>query len=355
MRIETIPSLSGAGNSGESMAEINKPHQGNKLKRLMGAIQSKHPAAYLGVAIKTIAPMTRSVDRIAQYIVRQYSSPHSTQVRCAFIVCPPRSGGTVIYQALTRAISSVYLSNAHALFPSLGSRLLRSRHERLKAYQSFNNYYGYTPHLFDVYEGNEFFDWAHRVPPGVSGDECNQYLRTEFGRLIKFLAPLPCECVIFKNARAYSVVERLHRAVPEIVFVRVRRDRTQVVESVVRAFHELGSFHPVPDSVRVMEIEDPVEFAFAQIEAIEARLDEQFSRLPSSSRFEIPYEAFCERPYEFINALAYDVLKLPPGSVRKCSALARLRASRRRKVSDAERLGIQVLIQKREQGEDPLR
>jgi len=254
----------------------------------------------------------------------------------------------VIYQALTRALPSVYLSNAHALFPSLGTRLLRAGCKRLKAHQSFNNYYGYTSHLFDVYEGNRFFAWAHRVPNGISGDEYDQYIRTEFGRLIALLSPLPSECVIFKNARAYSIVKRLHRAVPEIVFVRVRRDRGQVIESVVRAFHDLDYFHPIPDSLREVAIEDPIEFAFAQIEAIEASLDGQFSHLSPSSRFEIPYEAFCEHPHEFINTLAYDFLNLSPGSVRECSALDRLRPSRRRKVSDAERLRIQALIQKRE-------
>jgi len=260
----------------------------------------------------------------------------------------------VIYQALTRALPSAYLSNVHALFPSLGSWLSRARRGRLDTHESFNNYYGYTSRLFDVYEGNEFFEWAHQIPPEVRNSGYNQYLRTEFVRLVELLSPLPSECVIFKNVRAYSIVERLHQAVPEIVFVRIRRDRGQVIESVVSAFHELGYFHPVPDPVRGMELKDPAEFACAQIEAIEARLDEQFSHLPLASRFEISYEAFCERPYESINTLAYDFLKLSSGSVHQCSALANLKASRRRKVSDAEQSRIQSLIQKRER-EYPLR
>jgi len=327
------------------MPEINVSHEGNKLKRLTGAVQSKHPAAYLGIAIKTITPITRSVDRIVRRFAQQRPSPCLKQVPCAFIVCPPRSGGTVIYQALTRALPSVYLSNAHALFPGLGTWLLDAGREWPRACELFDNYYGYTAHLLDVYEGNEFFEWAYRDYSKHS-DHGSEHLRREFERLIGLLSPLPSECVIFKNARAYSVVERLHRAVPEIVFVRAKRDRGQVIESVVRAFRELGYFHPVPDAVREMDVKDPIEFACAQVEAIEASLDEQLSHLSSSSRFEISYEAFCERPYEFINTLAYDLLKLSPGSVRNCSALAKLRVSRRRKVSDAERSRIQSLIQK---------
>lgn len=325
---------------------MSEHQKGSNLKRFVSAICSGHPAAHLGIVIKAISPATHLVDRLFQQIGPGRLSQSPPHICCAFVVCPPRSGGTVIYQALTRALPSVYLSNAHALFPSLGTRLLRAGRERSKAHQSFNNYYGYTSHLFDVYEGNEFFEWAHRVPLGISGDEHNQYLRTEFDRLIELLSPLPSECVIFKNVRAYSAVKRLHRAVPEIVFVRVRRDRGQVIESVVRAFHELGYFHPVPDSLLEMAIKDPIEFAFAQIEAIEARLDEQFAHLPQSARFEISYEEFCERPHEFIDKLAYDFLKFPQGSVRECAALARLRQSRRRKVLEAEKLKIQELVRK---------
>lgn len=315
------------------------------LKRLIGAIYSGHPAAFVGIIVKAISLITHRIDPPFRRRSSAYSGQPPLPIRCAFIVCPPRSGGTVIYQALTCALPSVYLSNVHALFPSLGTRLLRAGHKRLETRQTFNNYCGYTSHLLDVYEGNEFFEWIHRIPPGISNEEQNQYLRTEFGKVIKLLSPLPSESIILKNVRAYSAVAKLHHAIPEIVFIRVRRDRQQVIESVVHAFHELGHFHPVPDSLRKMVIKDPIEFAFAQINTIEANLDEQFSLLPKSSQFEIPYEAFCERPHEFVEKLAYDFLKFPYGSVQRCPALTRLRPSTRCKVSGDERLKIQELIQ----------
>jgi len=328
---------------------MNEFVQGSGLKRLSGAIRSGHTAAYLGIIIRTTSPLTRRIDRIFQLPDSEFLSEGPLPVGCAFIVCPPRSGGTIIYQALTRAIPSVYLSNVHALLPNLGTRLLRVGRKRSQDRMSFNNYYGYTPNLFDVNEGNEFLHWLHQGPYQANG-AYKQFLRKRFIRLLKMLSPRPPECVIFKNTRSYSRVKTLHSAVPEVVFVRVRREHDQIIESTVRAYHELGSFHPVPESLRKTVIEDPIQFAFAQIEAIEADLDEQFSQIPSSSQFDIHYSAFCERPYEFIETLAYDFLRLPAGSVRKCSSLSRLRTSRRKKVSDAERLKIRALIEKRERG-----
>lgn len=323
-------------------------YQSNNLKRFSGAVRSKHPAAYLGLAIKTIAPLTQFFDLTIQKFVRPNRSPELGNLcRCVFIVCPPRSGGTVIYQALTHALPSIFLSNLHALLPNFGTRILRIGRERLKSPLSFNNYYGYTSHLLDVYEGNEFFEWVHQPLGEMSIDENNRYLRHKFIQLVNLLAPLPSECVIFKNARFFSVVQKIHQAVPEIIFIRVKRDPNQVIESVVRAFYDLGHFHPVPESVAKMSITDPIEFACYQIEAIEASLNKQFACLPDSSQFTIPYEAFCERPYEFINTLAYDFLKLSPGSVRDCPDLAMLTPSRRQKVSDSERLRIHTLAQER--------
>ena len=329
------------------MSAINSHQQGSNLKRLVGAIRSRHPAVYLGLAVKALSPFTRRLDDL---ILRWAASDLTHQPnlpRCLFIVCPPRSGGTVIYQALTRAIPSIYLSNAHALFPALATRWLRSNRSQRRESQTFNNYYGYSSHLFDVYEGNEFFEWLH--DPSDAIHLSNQTLRLKFSRLIEQLSPLPTECVILKNARAYAAVAKLHGAVPEILFIRVKRERSQVVESVVRAFYELKSFHPVPPSLQETNITDPIEYAVAQIEAIEATLDEQFATLSPEARIEISYEAFCLDPYAFINTLTYDFLKFPPGSVQDSSALAQLKPSRRRKVSESDRVKIQSLIHQKKQ------
>ena len=142
----------------------------------------------------------------------------------------------------------------------------------------------------------------------------------------------------------------MHNAVPEILFVRVKRDRRKVVESVLCAFNELGYFHPLPSSLQSKKINDPIEFACAQIDEIEKKLDEQFCKLKPIYRFTIQYEEFCKNPYDFIYKLAYEYLNFSEGTVLKSSALDKLKASGGHKVSETERKKINSIINKNMMG-----
>lgn len=282
-----------------------------------------------------LSPLTRACDRAWHVLRGSRTTSAPEPLRCTMIVCPPRSGGTVIYQALAAALPCAYLSNTHALFPYSGTRLLRRRRPQ-DCSPSYRSYCGHTAGWLGVYEGNEFLEWAHRSVALAEGEERNRVMRQEFLGLAERLAPAPGETVLLKNARAYDRVAALHEAVPEIVFVRVRREREQVVQSVLHAYHELGSFHPVPPAMRGWTLDDPLKFACTQIAMIEAELDVQFSKLPAAAQLEIPYEGFCERPLDFIMRLAVERLHLSPDVVRNHPALALLRASRTHKVTDAE-------------------
>jgi hypothetical protein len=302
-----------------------------------------HPAAYLGIGIRAAAPITRLVDDALYLLSRNKPKVDISKIHCIFIVCPPRSGGTLVYQALSRTLPGIYISNIHALFPKMGSRMLRNFNRGLSK-NKFHNYYGYTSSLFDVYEGNELFEWAHRHSVKVPQKKLKDYYRYQFQNLVNNLNPRQNECVIFKNARSYFIAKDLHTAIPELKFIRVKRNRNQIIESVVRAYHDLGYFHPVPHNLKNSSIKDPVEFAVAQIDEIEFTIDQHFNSLPSSSQFIIEYERFCESASQYINAIAYDFLHLPGGSVIECPALSSLEISKRKKVTDNERLKINSLM-----------
>ena len=313
------------------------------FNRFLGALKSRHPAAYLGIAIKGVRPVSLILDRFIYKLFGHDRKTLPKPIRCVMIVGSQRSGATIIYQAITRALPSKYISNVHALFPYLGSQLLEMRRGIHHFSKEFNNYYGYTPYFFDVYEGSEFFEFLH----GTSADRCDERdLRKRFLDLIALLSPDASEIVVFKNARLYSNVVRLHRAVPEIVFLRIRRDPEQVVKSVLRAYHELGSFHPVPVSLQNKFQDDPVAFACELVQEINRELDEQFSKVAASAQMDISYENFCENPWRFVNRLAYDYLNLPQDSVRSSSMIDRLRVSKRQKVSATECMKIQSILQK---------
>ena len=86
-------------------------------KRLSSAILSKNKAAYLGMLVIFLRPFTLLFDKlfsekISEQEIQDYNIPP-----CVIMVSPSRSGSTIIYQALTRMLPCIYISNLHSLFP----------------------------------------------------------------------------------------------------------------------------------------------------------------------------------------------------------------------------------------------
>jgi hypothetical protein len=317
-------------------------HNSQHWRRAWGALASGNRAAYLAIGIRAFSPVTRVLDALMRIVPAVEVDP--AWVPAVFMVGPPRSGATVIFQSLTSALPAVYPTNAHALFPFLGSQILNGIN-RVADRRPVNlkSFLGYTSGLRGVYEANEFFDWPEVRSKALSVEQ-KQRLRARYSRLIRQLAPRAGECVIMKNARRYDAVAALHQAVPELVFLRVRRNLADVVASAVRAYRDMGSFHPVPPQLHDVSRDDPVEFAVRQICAIEESLDDQWRGLPQSVRLDVCYKEFCDDPRPAIETLAYNRLNLPRGSVTMSRPICSLRPSCRKKVSQDEMDRIRQLL-----------
>ena len=312
-----------------------------RLRTLAKVLRRPNAQVLAAAALRSAAPFTRAADGVLAALRRE-ASPFSEEVRCAFLVGPPRCGSTMVYQSLVATLPCIYMSNYHALFPRLGSSLLR-RAGLAKEGWELRNCYGYAAGLKGVYEGNEYLDWLHSGTADCDAADART-VRARFMGLLNLLQPKPDESVILKNARSCFSVSRLHRAAPEIVFVRIRRDTEAVVQSAVRAWREIGSFHPVPPSLRTTPIDDPVSFAVAQITGIEVELDRQFGALPKRCQIETDYESFCNRPYDFIECLATEYLGFKSQDVHRFDGLDSLQPSRTRKVSAEEAVRIRQLL-----------
>ncbi len=309
-----------------------------QIDRFIGAVRSGDPAARLGIFVKALGPFTRLLDKMIYRALVDSEDKEDNIPPCLMIVSPPRSGSTIIYQVLVRAIPCVYISNLHSLFPHCTSSYLLRRNLFDANLAGFHNYYGYTSSIYDVNEGNEFFEAIFR------GDADKDLIRERFIPFVKAMRATQERPFIFKNVRAYSHIARLHQAVPEIVFSRVKRDPEQVIQSVVRAYHELGYFHPVPKALVNREINDPVEFAVRQVLEIERVIDLQIEQIEKPARLEWWYEDFCSAPWPMLKNLAENYLKMDPSRLRR-DAVPELQVSKRVKVSTDEADRISLLLQ----------
>ena len=150
--------------------------------------------------------------------------------------------------------------------------------------------------------------------------------------------------MIFKNVGAYSKILCLHEAVPELIFLRVKRNSEQVIQSVLHAYHELGYFNPIPTSLQYSAADNPIEFSVRQILEIERIIDIQKKKIDPSVWLEWSYEDFCVDTWAMISNLAQNYLQMEQSCLRKDS-LTKLKVSRRAKVSKNEGHRISCLLQ----------
>ena len=275
-----------------------------KILRLRGAITSGRKAAYLGLLLHAFRPVSLLIDSIiANLFLRCQVWPIEPMPSSLMIVSPPRAGSTLIYQVLTRVIPSVYYSNFHYLFPESASHFMSRFNLFGKTVNEYANYYGYSPELHDVNEGNALLNRIlNRKEP--------QAIRGEFIRILGWMKASPDRPFLFKNVRHYGDIAALHEAIPELNFLRIHRNTEHIIRSELIGYRELGTFHPVPPELWNSQISDPIEFCVRQIQVIERTLDRQFELLPSSVKTEWEYEEFCKNPEPHIESLASENLHL---------------------------------------------
>ena len=254
------------------------------------------------------------------------------------IVSPPRSGSTITYQVLTQVIPSVYISNLHSLFPCKASEYMFKNNLFGRSLADFQNYYGYTSSFTDVNEGNEIVDAI------LSDGGDKKQIRENFLKFIRVMRATAEYPLIFKNVGAYSKILALHKAVPELYFLRMKREPEQVIQSVLHAYHELGYFNPTPPSLQGNNASDPVEFAVSQVLEIERIIEHQKTQINPINWLEWSYEDFCLDTGTMVTDLAQNYLGIDKSFLRK-GATPKLNISRRSKVSEQEADRISQLLQ----------
>lgn len=308
-----------------------------QVRRIKGALRSNSPAARLGMFLRATGLFSRLLDQVFYRILCNNESKDNNLPPCLMIVSPPRSGSTIVYQVLVRVIPSVYISNFHFLFPNYASSYMLRKNLFGRNLGGVRNYYGYTSSIYDINEGNEI------VEAVFSGSATRALVRERFIRFVKVMQATQQRPLIFKNVRAYNCIARLHKAVPEVVFLRIRRNPEQAVQSTVRAYHELGTFHPIPENLLNCKINDPVEFAVQQYLAIEREIYLQKKEMDQSTWFECWYEDFCLDPWHIIEDLAENYLNMKLSCLRR-DAMPQLKVSKRVKVSASEARQISLLL-----------
>lgn len=246
-----------------------------------------------------------------QHILPIAESPIGTACRDlrrrppTFIIGPPRCGSTLAIQVLTEALEVGFISNAHApWFGAPAAAEIALRWVRRRVPSDFRSDLGRTE---GAHAPSECAAWWYRffprsptyVGPGSLGDE----ILARFRRSVKALTAASGRPVVFKNLYASLRIHPIVAAIPESIFVVIRRNHEDIAKSLLAArLKEYGG----PDrwlSVEPPNIEElrrlPVHLqVLGQARSIYELIasDLLSAGVPSRQVLEFEYDALCSDP-----------------------------------------------------------
>lgn len=234
--------------------------------------------------------------------------------RPVFVVCAPRVGSTLMYQALANVFSLNYFSNAtNDLFsktPALGI-LRESKNKENKYLLSYFSQYGKTSGMRETSEASAIFgNWfggghpSELVSADVVSEECGRHMQKTFNAA-KLITGLD---LVSKNPWNSFRIKSLARYFPEAVFVWIRRsiDASSISDLENRVAR--GDPNKVWNSATTAnykEIQQQPYFKQVVLQQYHysSSINESLLSLDRSRVFEVWYEDLCTAPNEVFESL----------------------------------------------------
>jgi hypothetical protein len=236
---------------------------------------------------------------------RSYESFASPVYPLLFVIGVPRSGTTLLSQLISTHLNVAYINNLVASFWSaplygiaLSEKIVKSRHQ-----STFRSEYGKTkgleePHEFGFF-WKELFGYDMRFQPTEEIEESIDWNRIQ--RVLRNLVHAYGRAVTFKYLPICWHLAQLKSALPEAVFVRVKRDPLESACSLIRfRLQGFGSndymASLIPTSLQALGDRPYWVQVAGQVFFIEKILDEQLATVPPLDVLDLDYEKLCSAP-----------------------------------------------------------
>lgn len=229
-----------------------------------------------------------------------------------FIISPPRSGSTLLYLLAAQKFHLSYFSNFAMACPASPGllTLLGAPLGACAGGASLENSFGETQGWNGPNQGyrawNRWFPTDRDfVPPG----ELPARLRDELRRTIGLLEKANRAPFINKWQRNATRVQALHAALPEAVFLHLRRNSLLTTQSVLLARRKLLSdsddwFSAMPRHYAHDRGKSQLQLATEQVALLERDIEEDKDTIGRERFFELDYESLCREPDAALEAFA---------------------------------------------------
>ena len=278
-------------------------------------MRSGDRSAYWALGIAGLQLLARPIDRILEGREKALlGTPGENPQPIILIVGAPRSGTTLVHQALTSVFQCSYFTNFDALFPRstiLAARAFKKLSRKRRDLGQYGSFYGKTAGLrgpndaFHVW--NRWLGGRHAFPDTPIGPETAEDM-ARFFAVWTAEFPLP---LINKNNRNSLCVADLAKALPSAFFVVIERDPLYVAQSLYLARIQVHGTPGVGWGLMTKQADarhgvsnDAVGSVCAQVAETTGDLARDLARVPAERCIRVRYEDFCEAPGDQLAALA---------------------------------------------------
>lgn len=219
-----------------------------------------------------------------------------------FIVSAPRSGSTILYQIITKALKVEYTSNLaaicyHSLFT--GWRLQKFLYGD-KAHNSFSSNMGRTKGWLSPHESGKFwYRWFPMEPPFVEQGFYHSKDFTELRKTIRAIEQAGGKPLVFKNTVNGERLQVLQQVFPDALVIFCKRDPYYTAKSIYEhrvkvQGNDTTWWATKPNNYKDLLKLPPKQQVAAQVYFLEKRIEEDILLFPEKQRITISYEDLCK-------------------------------------------------------------
>jgi len=278
-------------------------------------LRTRDPAALFAIESTILAALLTPLDLVlARRERRLYERGDAPQRPVILVTGAPRSGTTLLSQALAAHLPVTYFNNLTALFPRapIVANRLFGRWLRVPP-PSYRSYYGRTSGLGAENDGLHLWDrWmgAHRWHAPERLDESTADAMRRFFGAYEAAFGRP---VLNKNNGLATCATVIARTLPTAHFLFIRRAPAFAVQSILGAREMIQGSRDAPYGVsdpayRRGKRVDAIEEVCAQVLYHERKMEEQRREIGPDRFWVVEYETFCPAPHRIVERVANDVL-----------------------------------------------
>jgi hypothetical protein len=241
------------------------------------------------------------------------SASRALEFSPVFIIGPPRTGSTLLYQLLVRRYRFCYFSNLLNRFPQtpLALAKLSKPFGGFDADADFNSRYGHTWGWYSPNQGRECWTaWLPESPNAIEPHAVSNATKERIRANVGAMQRISGRPFVNKWPPNSVRVRLLNDTFPEALFVRISRATEPTVRSILRGRQELcqrgsGWFSVKPPGYReIMQQRAPEAQAAWQIAMIERAIDADANAVGAHRFFHVHYEDLTNRPREVLDMVA---------------------------------------------------